>query len=110
MSKPAGVALKAAHVFSPSKEAAHAYAFRPHEAAEFAGVEISSIGTEKSFHAPPQIGTIPRPEPVTFGNDPVIAKRVQHAFLASILAARLAWHTGGILAEPLKITEDVACG
>ncbi len=74
--------LFAAALGDPAKESAHAGAFCPHEMQEFAGVEIGGGGAKESFHAPAKIGAFPRRESVAFGDNPVIAKRVQHVLEA----------------------------
>lgn len=83
--------LLAAALGDPAEEEAHADAFLPHQAQEFAGVETGGGGAEKSLHAPAKIGALPGREAVAFGSDPVIAKRVQHI----VLAICFGWHTAG---------------
>lgn len=73
-----GLALFAAALGDPGKEAAHARAFGPHEAKEFAGVQASGGRAKERLHAPAQIGAIPGLEAVALGDEPVIAERVQH--------------------------------
>ena len=62
----------------PVEEALHAGAFAPHQGEEFAGVEVGGFVAEEGFHAPLDVGGCPGAEAVTFGDDPVVAKCVQH--------------------------------
>jgi hypothetical protein len=71
-------ALSAAAGGDPFKETLHAGAFAPHKAEEFMGVEIGGFVAEKGFHAPLNVGRSPGTEAVAFGDDPVVAKGVQH--------------------------------
>ena len=71
-------ALGAAAGGDPVEEAFHAGAFTPHQSEEFAGVEIRRFVAEEGFHAPLNIRRGPGTETVAFGDDPVVAKGVQH--------------------------------
>ena len=70
--------LVAAAGGDPVEEALHAGALAPHQGEEFAGVEVRGFVAEEGFHAPLDVGGCPGAEAVTFGDDPVVAKCVQH--------------------------------
>jgi hypothetical protein len=72
------VALGAAAGGDPIEETFHAGALAPHQREEFRGVEIGGFVAEEGFHAPLNVGRGPGTEAVAFGDDPVVAKGVQH--------------------------------
>ena len=71
-------ALGAAAGGDQVEEALHTGALAPRQGEEFAGVEIGGFVAEEGFHAPLNVGGGPGAEAVTFGDDPVVAKCVQH--------------------------------
>ena len=70
--------LSAAAGGDPAEKTLHASAFAPHQAEEFAGVEVRGFVAEERFHAPLDIRRSPGTEAVAFGDDPVVAEGVQH--------------------------------
>jgi hypothetical protein len=81
------VALGAAAGGDPVEETLHTGAFAPHQAEEFRAVEVGGFVAEERFHSPLNVGGGPRSEAVAFGDDPVVAERVQHVAFDSNVRA-----------------------
>jgi hypothetical protein len=62
----------------PLQESLHSHAFAPHQAEEFARIELGCILAKESFQPPLQIWRSPRTQTVPLSNNPVIPKGVQH--------------------------------
>ena len=48
---------------------------------EFFGVEVSGFLAQEGFKTPLEIGTVPGPEAVTPGGNPVVAERLPHGYI-----------------------------
>jgi hypothetical protein len=64
---------------NPAKESSHSCPLAPHKLEKLSSVEVIDFSSEKGFQAPTDIRTLPRAEPISLGDDPVVANGGQHA-------------------------------
>jgi len=72
------VAHQATALGSPVNEAGESSAIFPGEVKELFGVEMGGFLAKEGFKAPLEIGTVPRPEAIAPGGNPVVAERLPH--------------------------------
>lgn len=72
------MAHEATALGGPVDEAGEIVAVLPGKMEEFFGVEVSGFLAQEGFKAPLEIGTVPGPEAIAPGGNPVVVERLPH--------------------------------